>query len=138
MALVTLRTFDTVVDAHILRTKLESEGITCYLIDEHTVGVNPLFNITVGGIKLNIDETDAPAAIAIIEEIEGTPFTDGNDKAIACPKCKSENIYSNFKSFKGLKGIISFTTSFLLAVFPKYYKAKYKCKDCGEEFKATQ
>ena len=47
----TLKIFENPIDAHLLKTKLESEGIDCYLIDENTVSVMPLYNITVGGIK---------------------------------------------------------------------------------------
>lgn len=36
--MVTLKTFDNLVDAHLLKTKLESEGVTCFLFDEKYCG----------------------------------------------------------------------------------------------------
>ena len=44
--------------AHIMRTKLEDNGISCFLADENTIGAQPFFNQAVGGIKLKIFERD--------------------------------------------------------------------------------
>lgn len=69
MALITFKTFDNPIDAHILRCKLENEGILCYLFDEHIVSINPLFNLTVGGIKLKINDYHLYQAQTILKEI---------------------------------------------------------------------
>ena len=135
--MVTLKTFDNFVDAHLLKSKLESEGITCYLFDENIVAINPLLNLTVGGIKLNISDSDVEKAREILIEIQNTSITDENDKQIICPKCGSADLYTNFKSTKGAAGIIASLCSILLSVFPFYYKSVYKCKSCGEEFKSA-
>jgi hypothetical protein len=33
--MITIKTFDNPVEAHILKSRLESEGIHCYLFDEN-------------------------------------------------------------------------------------------------------
>ena len=134
MALITLKSFDNSMDAHILKSKLESEGIVCYLFDEHTVTMNPLYNVTVGGIKLKINEADLEFAREIYNSIQNTPFTNDKNELLKCPKCESTELYSDFKSMKGASGIISAFTSFFFLLFPIYYKSVYKCKKCGEEF----
>jgi hypothetical protein len=54
MDLVTVKTFDNPIDAHLLRIHLESEGIPCYIFDEEIVAIQPLFANAVGGIKVKI------------------------------------------------------------------------------------
>lgn len=134
MKLITAKIFDNTIDAHLFKSKLESEGINCYLFDENTISINPLFNNAVGGIKLKISDTDIKRTQEIISQIEKTPLTNDNDVIIKCPNCDSQDIYSGFKSMKGLKGVLSIILSFLLMIFPIYHKAVYKCKDCNTEF----
>ena len=134
MALETLKTFDNSVEAHILKTKLESEGIPCYLFDEHTVSMNPLYNVTLGGIKLKINSYDAVDALEVLKSIESNPVTDDHGKTIVCPKCGSDNYYSGFKSMKSVGGILMATISLLLSVFPIFLKNVHRCKMCNTEF----
>lgn len=133
--LITFRTFDNSINAHIVKTRLESDEIECYLFDENISALNPLYNVTIGGIKLKIKNIDIEHAEEIIKESESPEFLDEDNKKIECPKCKSTEFYSGFKSMKGIKGILSAIISFSLAVFPIYYKVVYKCKKCGYEFK---
>jgi DNA-directed RNA polymerase subunit RPC12/RpoP len=135
MSLITIKTFENAVEAHLLRLKLENEDIQCFLVDENTVSLNPLFNIAIGGIKLRIDEGDEAKAQELIAEMENAAFLDEDEQIIACPKCQSTDLYTNFKSMKGAKGAMSAIISFLFMVFPIYYKSVYKCKECGHEFK---
>ena len=136
MSLITAKTFDNPIDAHLLRSKLENEGIQCFLFDENIVGINPLYNVTVGGIKLKILEEDVEKVKAILSEMEGRPFTDEEDKEIACPNCNSTAVISGLRSMKGFRGVLSAIASLLLTLYPFYYKSVYKCKACGREFKA--
>lgn len=118
-----------------MKSKLENENIICFLFDENIVGLNPLYNITVGGVKLKVSKIDLDEAATIIEETINSPLTNDQGNIINCPNCQSEDIYSGFKSMKGARGILSAIVSFLLMVFPIYYKTVYKCKSCGNEFK---
>lgn len=59
MAFVTLKVFQNSIDAHLLKTQLESEGIECFIFDEQMVTMNMLYSNAVGGIKLKIQEEDA-------------------------------------------------------------------------------
>lgn len=134
MALITFKTFDNSIDAHILKIKLESEDIMCFLFDENIVSINPLYSNLVGGIKLKINEEDLERAKEIISELEQTPYTTEDEKVISCPKCQSTHIESGYKSMKSVGAVISAIASFLLVIFPIYRKTVYKCKDCGTEF----
>ena len=135
MELITIKTFDNSIEAHIMKSKLESENIMCFLFDENIVALNPLYNITVGGIKLKVNKLDIDKATEIIEETSKSALTNELGEIIKCPSCESDDIYSGFKSMKGTKGIVSVIISFLFMAFPIYYKTVYKCKKCGNEFK---
>ncbi|HWV73087.1 MAG TPA: DUF2007 domain-containing protein [Pseudosphingobacterium sp.] len=135
MEIVTLKVFDNPIEAHLLKTKLESEGIHSFLQDENIVSLNPLYNYAVGGIKLNIRSADLEMANQIIQEIENAPSVDDHDQEIHCPACDSTDLYTNFKSMKGTKGLFSAIISLFMGVFPVYYKNVYKCKNCEKEFK---
>jgi hypothetical protein len=122
MGLITFKTFDNSIDAHILKIKLESEGITCFLFDENIVTVNPLYSNLVGGIKLKINDEDLIHAKNIVLEVEQTPYTQDDETVISCPKCHSTHLQSGYKSMRSVGAIISAILSFLLFIFPFYRK----------------
>lgn len=135
MERVTIKTFDKAIDAHILKARLEDEGIECFIYDENIVTVNPLYTLAVGGIKLKINESDIEKANSILSEIDSTPFTDNNNDAIKCPRCKSTNLISDFKSMNNIGSIFATIIAFIYIVIPFYMKSVYKCKNCDCEFK---
>lgn len=135
MTFFTLKTFDNSINAHILKAALEAEGIECFIIDENIVTLNPLYNFAVGGIKLKVLEGDKEKAIGVLIKIENTPYLDEKEQVIKCPSCNSTELYTDFKSMKGAKGILSVITSFLFTIFPIYFNSVYKCKKCNKEFK---
>lgn len=135
MKLITARIFDNPIDAHLLETKLESEGVECYLFDEHSVTIDSAANIAYGGIKLKVLESNTEKVKLLLEKIEGTPYSKKSKEIIKCPKCNSENLYSGYKSKEGLRGTVAAIFSFLSLTVPIYFNRVYKCKDCQNEFK---
>lgn len=131
--MVTLKTFDNLVDAHLLKTKLESEGVPCFLFDENIVALDPLYNMAVGGIKLKVAHKDIANASEILRQIEQAHYTNELNEVILCARCKSKNI-GYFRSFRGAKGTLSILSLLLFMVYPIYFRYVYKCKDCGHEF----
>lgn len=138
MGFVTLKRFDTAISAHIIKNRLESDGIDCHIFDENIVTLNPLLNFAVGGIRLQVAEEDFEKATRVLNEIDENPFTDDQDDNIVCPNCNSTNLYSDFKSMKDPKGVIAVIVAFLFSVFPLYSKSVYKCKECDTEFESKK
>ena len=134
MHLITLKTFDNSIDANMLRCQLELEGIQSYLKDENTITTNPLYNIALGGIKLQVIDQDYTKAKDYLAELELTPYTNQNNETIICPSCKSSNIQTGFASYKNITGILSLLTAFVFMIFPFYNKKVYKCMQCDQEF----
>jgi hypothetical protein len=66
--LITIFTFEFAHEAPIVKGKLESEGILCFLKDELTAQVVPFYSNAIGGVKLQVIESDAPQAIEVLKE----------------------------------------------------------------------
>ncbi len=69
MALVTIATFPTITHLYVIKGQLEGAGIPCMVKDQYTVGVNPLYDIALGGIKLQVREEDVEEAKRVLQEI---------------------------------------------------------------------
>ena len=65
---ITIATFTDLIDAQLLKARLESADIKCFLADEHTVAVNWLFSNFIGGVKVQIQKEDLEKAKEIIGE----------------------------------------------------------------------
>jgi hypothetical protein len=61
-------TFYHPIESAVLRSRLEAEGIECYLLDEYTVEANPFYSNAIGGVKLQVKEVDVPRAFEILKE----------------------------------------------------------------------
>lgn len=75
MDFVTIIAFATYFDAAPVKSRLESEGINCFLRDEHSATINPVLNNSIGGIKLDILAKDYEAARAILLDM-GYPLNE--------------------------------------------------------------
>jgi len=64
--LVTVAVFTYPHEMAVVRAHLESEDITCFAQDEHTVAANPFYSNLVGGIKLQVRAGDVSRAREIL------------------------------------------------------------------------
>ena len=62
LRLATVATFSNLLNAQLARSKLLSEGIDCFLADEHIVRMDWFLSFSVGRIKLRVREEDAATA----------------------------------------------------------------------------
>jgi Putative prokaryotic signal transducing protein len=63
---VTILTVPFPGNVSIIKARLESEGIKCFLKDDVTIQIDPLISNAVGGTKLQVKEEDAPQALEIL------------------------------------------------------------------------
>jgi DNA-directed RNA polymerase subunit RPC12/RpoP len=127
MERVTVKTFDTSVNAHLFRIELENEGIECYIYDDETITMDPLLSNAIGGIKVKINVKD-------IEHTKEFLAKRDEENNPPCPNCGSKRIMTNFRSFKSTAGIISAISAFLFTIFPPMFKTVNKCLECNHEF----
>ena len=141
--LITLRTFDNYVTAHIVKAKLETEGIKCVLIDENTVTIQWHIASAIGGIKLKVAYVDVVHANHILEVTEQEAYAESqtpgfwdeedmeqlNPDNRICIHCGSKNTRKD--DFDKKPAFISW----LFLGFPLFFKSeKWHCFHCGEKF----
>src|SRR5687767_10798818 len=87
MSFILLQSFGNYIDAHIAKGRLEEEGINCWLKDENTVTLNPIWTQAVGGIKLMVAATQAERAQELLQS-----FQEEKHSRLTCPSCGGSNI----------------------------------------------
>jgi len=142
-ALVTLRTFDNYVTAHIVKARLEAEGIPCVLMDENIVTMQWHMGNAFGGIKLKVPESDAVFADQILETLEQEAVAESQTAGFwdddaqeqldpnnrICVHCGSRN--TRKEDYQKRPAILSW----LLLGFPLFFRSdKWHCFHCGAKF----
>ncbi|PWL40139.1 hypothetical protein DKG77_04760 [Flagellimonas aquimarina] len=115
----TLGSFEFPADVQIIKGRLEAEGIPVFLRDENTINSDPLISGAIGGVKLQVYNTDKERAKKIYDEVRSYA-TDNDGNLIVCPNCKatkSETYYSR--------------NSIFYKLFPFFEPKKYKCAQCN-------
>lgn len=141
---VTVYTFNYPHEAYVIKGRLESEGIQVFLKDENTVQAYNFLSNALGGVKLQVRESDVKEALEIINEnfpdeiiSEDESEADSNNEKIIstnnnliiCPHCNSDNVSETARPNW------VFAISILLLGFPLFFiRKKYHCFDCGQEF----
>ena len=129
MHFVPLQFFTNYIDAHIVLGRLREEGIECWLKDEHTVTVNPVWTNAVGGIKLMVAEAQKEEALQALERMQ-----EERKSKLSCPQCGGHNIEFVSTPRKAVNWLSSLIT-FLLGSYAVPLDKTYHCFDCGAEFK---
>lgn len=129
MELVTVKTFDNYFSASIILTRLQSEGIECYLKDENTVTIDPILCNAIGGIKLVVKKEDEAMVIKMLRTYHIEYML-----SATCPECGS-NSFAHIAKPKAS----NYLTAILTWLFSSYAMAPdyiYKCGNCGYECEA--
>lgn len=125
-SLVTVIALGNSVEAHVIKSKLESEEIECFIADEHTINANPLYSNALGGVKVQVrcaDLARAQEILGIHPEVRAAPTT--------CPKCGSKHV--TFSKWPGILNLLAFLS--LNAFFPRS-RLQWNCKACGNSWRA--
>ena len=87
--------FNQPLEAHLAKMRLDSAGIHSEIIDENIVGIQPLYSIAVGGVKLVVSKSDENEARNILEKNREEQKEYVAVIQNQCPVCQSENINRN-------------------------------------------
>jgi hypothetical protein len=126
---VTIRAFRDLPEALLAKGSLDSAGIDCALVDDNVVRMDWLWSNSMGGVKLQVDADDVPAA----EEILTQPIPEhfdvsglGEYEQPRCPKCGSLDV--NFQELDPAAYL-----SVALVPVPFHRKA-WRCRSCHIEW----
>ena len=129
---ITVASYSRPVEAHLARTRLEADGITCVVSDEYLVRVDWLLSNAVGGVKLMVPSWEADRAKEILRPrprlvvVAGA----GSEEEMICPRCHCDDVY--FTRFSRRMEAMSVL---LLGFIVPWRKRRWACKECGYEWK---
>ncbi len=92
--LITVKTFTYPIELAVVRGRLESEGVECFIQDEMMAQVNPFYSNAIGGIKLQVKRSDIEKAIEILKEngnIEDVNYLAGEES-------QTSKLFSNLEN----------------------------------------
>jgi len=131
-------TFESYYDpmlAHIIRSRLEANGIPCFIADENIVMGNPIYNQAMGGVKLKVFEKDVERCREILasegdlHESDHFEIDDENNTYVVCPFCASTNV-SNITEGKD-DGLLS---TIMNLANPFHSQKNWHCHNCQQDF----
>lgn len=130
---VKIGAYEYSTEAHIVKSRLEAEGIAVFMADNFTVDTDPLVSNAIGGVKLYVKTEEGEAAKAVLQSISRYSV-DENGKPVCCPNCGEQRVEMG-STVRNAKSLIAFLFGFgLFGTLPFYTKYKYRCNNCGHEF----
>lgn len=120
--------------AHIVKGRLETEGVLAVVIDEHIVGMNWLYSVAVGGVKVQVEEGDFERSRSLLmqnflKDLAATPESHlPSSPEEMCPMCQSFSVSGNRYSFWSLLPSLFF----LAPIF--FRRKKWICNDCDSKW----
>ncbi|MGJ8759496.1 DUF2007 domain-containing protein [Polaribacter sp. AHE13PA] len=118
-----LAVFEYSTEAHITKSKLDSEGFKTLLMDEKTIDTDPLVSNAIGGVKLLVHKDDFEKAATIYNEIR-VYQKDENGNDLFCPNCNATQI---------LIAPLARRNIFYM-LFPFFEKTRRICNNCKTVF----
>ena len=132
MDFVVLKSFTNYIDAHIVLGRMQEEGMDCWLNNENTTTIMPIWTTAIGGIQLMVQREQLERASDILKVIE-----EERKENISCPKCNSRDVeYIN--TIRKPINWFSAAVSFLFGNYAVMPEQRYHCFKCGEEWKESE
>lgn len=128
MTFVAIQSFTNYIDAHIILGRLQEAGIECWLKNEATTTIIPVWTTALGGIQLMVKKDQFQRADSMLQKI-----AEEKKATRVCPHCFSHNVEYINTLRKPVNWLSAIVTFFLgdLALMPEQ---RYHCFHCGAEF----
>ena len=136
--LETVEVFTSPWEAHIVKGRLESEGIPVFIAHEHHIWANWVFSHTLGGVKVQVTSDNLENAKKILESLETGEYEKALKEEVPdvqdniCPRCGSRQFKSRFPI--DLIILVILTLGLLGVIFPPR-KENHTCLKCGQKWK---
>ncbi len=118
-----LAVFNYSTEAHVTKSRLDSDGFKTMLMDETTIDTDPLVSNAIGGVKLLVHKKDFEKAALVWNEIR-TYQKDADGNEISCPNCKSTRVLVAEAQRKNI----------FYMLFPFFEKTRHICNNCKTIF----
>lgn len=118
------------IDAHIVRGRLEAEGVPAMVGNEHLVTQNWLWSQALGGVVIRVPEGQLAQARQIIAALDKGECAQPDDEvADVCGKCAQPLVLTG----SGLTREFSLFSSILLGLPLPFLRQRYRCPKCGTQ-----
>ncbi len=135
---VTVGTFDNYLEAHIVKGLLESEDVPVFLVGEHFLISQKMFNVALADIRLQVPSELVSIAKELLMQYQQGYFQAPLEVEFKLPTTICQNCGSH--DTQEIPAIYSLITIILIAYFfigrvipPKKYKICKKCKSKIQE-----
>lgn len=127
-ALVTVASFRDLSEALVAKGKLDAADIPCTLADDNIVRMDWFWSNLMGGVKLNVPESQAETAYELLfGKQEAIP---GEQEAPKCPKCGSEEVGVVDPD----RGIRLASLGMITLPLPRMSHLRWECASCGAKW----
>lgn len=131
--LVTCAHFYDPLEAHVVRARLEAEGVPATVADDQMINANWPLSVALGGARVQVPDAFLAEARAIIEHYSGGTFADDVDAETGsephhCPRCSSRSIARTVPASQKALAVGVYVVSG--ATFPTR-ESLHRCRDCG-------
>ena len=133
--LVTLRQYRDLSEAIVARSMLEAAGIAVYLRDENLVRLDWQVSNFIGGIRLQVEASDAEAAGELLSQPVPEAFTPDGEPTFEqphCPHCGSVDI-----TFEGADRRLAIASTFAFGLPLPLGQESWLCSACGTRWQDT-
>ena len=132
--LTTVASFAEPWNAHILRGRLEAEGIFVLIVDELQVGLNWPWALALGGVKVQVPDEQWQSAIEIARLCLAGDFRRELEPVFGpldgpqCPHCRSDR----FTSRRPIPRLVLLAILYWVfeVIFP-VSASRHRCRACG-------
>ncbi len=137
-------TYSMPYQAHLAKSRLETEGISAFIRDEHLISIDWLYSPALGGVKLEVPEgqweeakqileTSIPNDLEEMEIIEGDPAQIPPTEIMTqleCANCGSQGFVEKKKN-----PVSGFINGVFLGIPYFWFGQPYLCRACGHVFR---
>ena len=125
--LVTVAACEDLSRADLLKSRLEAEGISVFLLGETHVNLLWLHSRAIGGIRVQVRKSQAGQAGEIMRLLEGKRLEiEEESRPVRCPRCGSTRVKSRKIGWK-----VAFLSFFLCQLPLPFRKNLAVCESCG-------
>ena len=135
--LVTISTYTTAIDAHIVALRLRYEGIPCFLGAEQHVWAQWSISVALGGVRVQVPSPFIAEAKKVVWRIQNSDYVQELStpellpSEPACLACSSTEAIPLCWSEK-----IALLVLFLYSLPTPYNQHRYRCGSCGHKWEA--
>jgi hypothetical protein len=129
---VTVSTHTTAIEAHIVRGRLEAEGIPAFVLFEHHIWAKWTLSVALGGVRVQVPTLYVEKAAEVLNYIDSGGYQIGveggvdNSISECCPSCNAVTAKQVSWSWK-----LAFLAVFLVSVPVPYFYSIEKCTVCS-------